>query len=60
MVHLPVLLFTGAMVGIGQPWTMPAIVIAVAAVTAALGTATENQQHLILRFGNRNIVSKSQ
>ena len=36
----------------GKPWTMPAIIVAVA--------ATENQRHLLLRFGNRKLVDKSQ
>jgi peptidoglycan/LPS O-acetylase OafA/YrhL len=49
MIHLPVILFVSAAIGVEKPWTSPATILAVGIVTALLGYFTEHQRHRLKR-----------
>jgi peptidoglycan/LPS O-acetylase OafA/YrhL len=49
LVHLPVLLFVGAVVGANNRWRLPMMLSAVILVTGLIGYFTEHQRHRLRR-----------
>ena len=49
LVHYPIIFFVIAVLGLGNPWLVPAILTAVTLITAILGYVTEHQRHKIKR-----------